>query len=154
MYKSRPNPTAAPLAGAIKYGTIAYMKPTALFAFGAALLALLGTACAPWTSPQAGRSLYGQNCVSCHGDDGRGGAQVPDLTGLAVRAGGTYPQQLVLDKLDGYARGAQVYSDVEMPNFGTLLTGRLIRVQTDRGMSRPLPERIVALDAYLRSIQQ
>jgi mono/diheme cytochrome c family protein len=120
----------------------------------AAILALSGAACSPWTSPQAGRSLYAQNCVSCHGDDGRGGAQVPDLTALTARAGGSYPQRMVLDKLDGYARGAVVYADAEMPNFGDLLTGRLSRVQTDRGLSRPLPERVIALDAYLQSIQR
>ncbi len=95
-----------------------------------------------------------QNCVSCHGADGRGGAHIPDLTALAARAGGRYPQRMVLDKLDGYARGAVIYEGVEMPNFGDLLTGRLTRVETDRGLSRLLPEPIIALDAYLRTIQR
>lgn len=121
---------------------------------GSALALALIAGCSPWTGPQAGRNLYAQNCVACHGEDGRGGAQVPDLTGLAARAGGTYPQDMVLNKLDGYARGAIIYSDVEMPNFGDLLTGRLSRVQTERGLSRPFPEAIIALDAYLRTIQQ
>jgi mono/diheme cytochrome c family protein len=130
------------------------MKPTGKIVSLAALLMLSGAACSPWTSPQAGSNIYAQNCAACHGDDGRGGAQVPDLTGIAARAGGTYPQSMVLDKLDGYARGAVVYSDIEMPNFGDLLTGRLTRVQTDQGLSRPVPERIAALDAYLQSIQR
>ena len=95
-----------------------------------------------------------QNCVACHGEDGRGGAQIPDLTAIAARAGGTYPQRMVLDKLDGYARGEVVYDGVEMPNFGDLLTGRLTRVETDRGLSRLLPEPIVALDSYLQRIQR
>ncbi|WP_296479536.1 cytochrome c [Roseinatronobacter sp.] len=130
------------------------MKSTGIYTSLAAMLVLSGAACSPWTSPQAGRNIYAQNCVSCHGDDGRGGAQVPDLTGIAARAGGTYPQRRVLDKLDGYARGAVIYTDVEMPNFGDLLTGRLTRVQTDQGLSRPFPEQIIALDAYLQSIQR
>ncbi|MCC5957561.1 MAG: cytochrome c [Natronohydrobacter sp.] len=116
------------------------------------VVALAG--CSPWTSPQAGRALYDQNCAACHGADARGGAQVPDLTQITARAGGSYPQMRVLDKLDGYARGQTVYDGAEMPNFGDLLTGRLTRVQTPSGLSRPMPEKIIALDAYLRSIQR
>jgi mono/diheme cytochrome c family protein len=118
----------------------------------APLLALL--ACSPTTSPQAGRGLFDQNCVQCHGTDARGGDTVPDLTGLALRAGGTYPQSMVLDKLDGYARGQAAYAGVEMPQFGYLLTGPLMRVELPGGMSREMPEKIVALDSYLRSIQR
>ncbi len=125
------------------------MKPYSLIAATALL-----SACAPFTSPQAGRNIYLQNCVSCHGADGTGGAQIPDLTQIAARAGGTYPQRRILDKLDGYATGAVVYSGAEMPNFGDLLTGRLARVETDQGQSRLLPERIIALEAYLRTIQR
>ncbi|NBB96794.1 MAG: c-type cytochrome [Alphaproteobacteria bacterium] len=116
------------------------------------LLALV--ACSPTTSPQAGRSLFAQNCVQCHGADATGGDTVPDLTGLALRAGGSYPQALVLDKLDGYARGQTAYAGVQMPQFGFLLTGPLTRVSLPGGMSRELPEKIVALDAYLRSLQR
>ncbi len=117
----------------------------------ALLVCLAG--CASTTGPEAGRALYAQNCVACHGADARGGAQVPDLTMIAARAGGAYPQIRVLDKLDGYARGQTAYDGVEMPNFGDLLTGRLARVQTDAGLSRPMPEAVIALEAYLRSIQ-
>jgi mono/diheme cytochrome c family protein len=118
----------------------------------APLLALV--ACSPTTSPQAGRGLFDQNCVQCHGTDARGGDTVPDLTGLALRAGGTYPQSMVLDKLDGYARGQAAYAGVEMPQFGYLLTGRLTRVELAGGMSRQMPEKIVALESYLHSIQR
>lgn len=116
------------------------------------LLALV--ACSPTTSPQAGRSLFAQNCVQCHGPNARGGDTIPDLTGLALRAGGTYPQALVLDKLDGYARGQAAYAGVEMPQFGFLLTGPLTRVTMATGRSREMPEKIAALDSYLRSIQR
>ncbi|WP_296642168.1 c-type cytochrome [Roseinatronobacter sp.] len=118
----------------------------------ASLLAI--SACSPTTSPQAGRSLFAQNCVQCHGANATGGDTVPDLTGLALRAGGTYPQTMVLDKLDGYARGQAAYAGVEMPQFGYLLTGPLTRVPMSDGMSRQLPEKIVALDSYLRSLQR
>lgn len=125
------------------------MKPVLVLA---PLLAL--AACSPTTSPQAGRSLFAQNCVQCHGADARGGDTVPDLTGLAMRAGGAYPQVMVLDKLDGYARGQAAYAGVQMPEFGYLLTGPLTRVPLPDGMSRELPEKVVALDSYLRSIQR
>lgn len=125
------------------------MKPVLALA---PLLAL--AACSPTTSPQVGRSLFAQNCVQCHGTDAQGGDTVPDLTGLALRAGGTYPQSMVLDKLDGYARGQTAYVGVEMPQFGYLLTGPLTRVPLPDGMSREMPEKIVALDSYLRSIQR
>jgi mono/diheme cytochrome c family protein len=119
------------------------------------LPAVLGlAACGPTTGPNAGHTLYQQNCAQCHGADARGGDTVPDLTGLALRAGGTYPQMRVLDKLDGYARGQAAYDGVEMPQFGFLLTGPLTRVETPQGLSRRLPEKIVALDAYLRTIQR
>lgn len=111
-------------------------------------------ACSPTTSPQAGRSLFAQNCVQCHGANATGGDTVPDLTGLALRAGGIYPQDMVLNKLDGYARSQTAYAGVEMPQFGYLLTGPLTRVPLSDGMSRQLPEKIVALDSYLRSLQR
>lgn len=125
------------------------MRPVLALSLAAAL-----AGCSPWTSPQAGRALYVQNCAACHGADARGGAQVPDLTQITARAGGTYPRILILDKLDGYAQGQTAYAGAEMPNFGDLLTGRLLRVQTPSGLSRPLPEKIIALDAYLASIQR
>ncbi len=123
------------------------------YLIAAPLLATLA-GCAPFTGPEAGRTLYTQNCASCHGADARGGAQIPDLTQITARAGGSYPQDRVLDKLDGYARGQTAYAGAEMPNFGDLLTGRLTRVQSATGLSREMPEKIVALDAYLRSIQR
>ncbi|MCC5963434.1 MAG: cytochrome c [Rhodobacteraceae bacterium] len=127
------------------------MKNTLLMSC-AAILSL--GACSTGPSTQVGQDLYEQHCASCHGADARGGAQIPDLRTIASRAGGIYPQMRVLDKLDGYARGQRAYDGVEMPDFGMLLIGPLDRVETDDGVSRPLPETILALEAYLRSIQE
>ena len=113
------------------------------------------SACAPHaTSPQAGQALFAQNCAVCHGATGRGGAQIPDLTGLALRAGGTFPRAQVLDKLDGYARGQAAYAGVQMPEFGHLLTGPLTRITSGDGISRPYPESVVALAAWLEGVQR
>ena len=111
-------------------------------------------ACTGPEIPGRGASLFAQNCATCHGADGTGGAQIPDLTRLAQGAGGVYPQVRVLDKLDGYARGQAAYAGSEMPNFGMLLTGPLTRVPLADGLSRELPEGIVALDAYLQRLQR
>jgi len=126
----------------------------ALFIAIPALLFIALAACAPrGISPMAGRALFEQNCATCHGADARGGAQVPDLTGLALRAGGGFPRDHVLDKLDGYARGQAAYSGVSMPEFGHLLTGPLTRVPSQNGLSRPFPQPIIALTAWLEGIQ-
>ena len=112
-------------------------------------------ACAPRAvSPQTGQALFAQNCATCHGADARGGAQVPDLTGLSLRAGGVFPRERVLDKLDGYARGQTAYAGVQMPEFGHLLTGRLTRTDTPAGVSRAYPEAIIALTAWLETVQR
>ena len=130
------------------------MRSSVLALVPSGALALL-VACAPQaTTPQAGRALFAQNCAVCHGADATGGAQVPDLTGLRQRAGGTFPRALVLEKLDGYARGQAAYAGVQMPEFGGLLVGHLSRVPTDDGMSRPLPEPIIALAAWLETVQR
>ncbi len=133
------------------------MKKTPLLTLIAAPVLLVAAlaACAPQgTTAQAGRALFAQNCATCHGTDARGGAQVPDLTGLALRAGGVFPQTLVLDKLDGYARGQAAYAGVQMPEFGDLLIGPLSRVETPDGMSRPYPASIIALAAWLERVQR
>lgn len=112
-------------------------------------------ACGPRsTTAQTGQSLFAQNCATCHGADGRGGAQIPDLTGLSLRADGTFPHIRVLDKLDGYARGQTAYAGVQMPEFSNLLTGTLTRVNTRDGVSRQYPEHMVALAAWLGRIQR
>lgn len=79
---------------------------------------------------------------------------IPDLTGLALRAGGTFPRTMVLEKLDGYARGQAAYEGVPMPEFGHLLTGRLARVDQGQGVTRPYPESVIAMAAYLETLQR
>lgn len=120
------------------------------------VLVLVGlVACAPQgATPQAGQALFAQNCAICHGADARGGAQVPDLTGLALRADGVFPRSRVLDKLDGYARGQAAYAGVQMPEFGHLLTGPLIRTDTQSGLSRPYPQSVIALASWLERVQR
>lgn len=129
--------------------------PRLMLIFAPALLLAVLIACAPRsTSAPAGQALFAHNCATCHGADARGGAQIPDLTGLSLRADGTFPRLHVLDKLDGYARGEAVYGGTQMPDFGHLLTGTLTRVETRSGVSRAYPEAVVALTAWLEQAQR
>lgn len=131
------------------------MKHDLILASFVCVTLVAAIACAPrTTSPQAGQALFAQNCAICHGSDARGGAQIPDLTGLALRADGIFPRQQVLEKLDGYARGQTAYASTQMPEFGHLLAGQLARVGTDDGLSRAYPEAIVAMAAWLERIQR
>ena len=118
-----------------------------------AALALVSlAACNPFAGPAAGARLYDQGCAGCHGPGAAGGPGGPDLTGLATRAGG-FPRAEVLNRLDGYGRGLTVH-EAAMPDLSYLMTGRLMHVDLGRGASRMMPERVVALAAYLESIQR
>jgi mono/diheme cytochrome c family protein len=56
-----------------------------------------------------GKQLYVQFCAACHGEEGRGDGsvssyfrvEVPDLTLIARRHGGSYPRDLVERIIDG-----------------------------------------------------
>lgn len=68
-----------------------------------------GTARAEDLSGYTGAGLYKRFCASCHGMGGRGDGPVaasfrtalPDLTGLARRAGGEFPAEQVRRIVDG-----------------------------------------------------
>lgn len=57
----------------------------------------------------SGKELYLRFCASCHGATGRGDGpvaesftvEVPDLTLIARRAGGSYPRQRIVRIIDG-----------------------------------------------------
>lgn len=56
-----------------------------------------------------GKELYERFCAACHGVTGRGdgpvsksfSVEVPDLTLIARRAGGTYPRERIVRIIDG-----------------------------------------------------
>lgn len=123
--------------------------------------ALLVAACAPEDMPEAseGRDLFMQNCAVCHGADGRGNGPVAsamdpppsDLTVLAARNDGDLPVAEILSKIDGYAQGG--ITGPSMPQFGDLFRGDLIPIDTGDGIMTPTPRKLVALLAYIESIQ-
>jgi mono/diheme cytochrome c family protein len=117
-------------------------------------------ACAP-DGRVAGRALYDQHCVSCHGADGTGNgpaaeglARRPaDLTRIAERNGGSFPMVKVMSQIDGYTRRNDHSS--AMPELGKALQeGPVVMIETADGVRTPTPANLVALAEYLRGIQQ
>lgn len=105
----------------------------------------------------SGRALYAENCAVCHGDGGRGdgpaaaGLTPPptDLTRLAAENGGVFPMVRVMSYVDGYTR-----ADGSMPEFGLLLEGQRVLVDTGDGILTPTPLPLVELAEYLRGMQR
>lgn len=128
---------------------------------GAALAAALTLgACAP-DGQVAGRALFDQYCVSCHGADGSGNGPVAagltrkpaDLTRITERNDGTFPMVRVMSQIDGYTRRNDRGS--AMPELGAALQdGPLVMVETGQGVRTPTPANLVALAEYLRTIQR
>ena len=106
-----------------------------------------------------GRAAYDANCAMCHGASGTGDGPLAgdlsvkpvNLTTLTRDNGGAFPVNRVLSYIDGYKRKAA--EDVEMPEFGLLLEGPSVPIETGEGVFTPTPRPLAALLAYLESIQ-
>lgn len=117
--------------------------------------------CAMDTSVEVGRADYEIFCADCHGADAKGdgavGALLPvppaDLTRISARRGGEFPRVEVMTVIDGYVRG-QTHGEVLMPEFGPILEGETVLVDTGDGVMTPTPERLVALADYLATLQE
>ncbi len=100
-----------------------------------------------------GAQLYGQFCAACHGNDLKGTGPAPepykappDLTTLARRNGGRFPEAQVLDILrNGVVIPAHGLAD--MPAWGT--DSRLM----DTSNPGQISQRIAELVTYLKSKQ-
>jgi len=126
----------------------------------ACALTLAGlAACTPDVTAGSGAVLYRQNCAICHGSTGAGdGAQagespVPpaDLRGLSAANDGVFPTERVMATIYGY-RGKD-YTGL-MPEFGPLLEGPAVIWKAPDGQEIPTPSTLLALTAYLESIQE
>ena len=96
-------------AGGISALGAATMRPHAALVLCFGLLSIASAAHAEDLVALSGKQLYVQFCAACHGEQGRGDGpvsssfrvEVPDLTLLARRHGGTYPRDLVERIIDG-----------------------------------------------------
>jgi len=103
-----------------------------------------------WSADQSGtttgEALYHAHCASCHGDSGRGDGLVgkalrtplTDLTTLARKNGGVFPEAVVAEFIDGQ-RDVTAHGPRSMPVWG------------QRFENHDLIHSIVD---YLRSVQQ
>jgi len=107
------------------------------------------------TSPSSGKEMFINYCASCHGKDAKGDGpaaaalkQPPaDLTMLAKRNGGKYPQDEVTSVLRGQAR-ALAHGDQEMPVWGPVFW------KMSQGHEEIVQMRVANLNRYIESLQQ
>lgn len=106
-------------------------------------------------NPKDGATIFKQDCAVCHGVSAHGDgpaakdlkAQPPDLTKLAKRRGGTFPNGYVLDVLRNGVQ-APAHGTVEMPVWGPMFD----TMSHDNATQSKL--RIISLVNYLKSIQE
>lgn len=132
------------------------------FALGLFATGMVLAACADEEMPDAtdGARLYAQNCAMCHGPAGRGDGELApelatapaDLTTIAARNGGVFPRARILSVIDGYHRARM--PGQEMPEFGLLLEGETVPMDTGDGVMSPVPRPLAALVTYLERIQR
>ena len=135
------------------------MKSLARFLVPAALLATLPLAApsedlSSYTAPQ----LFQRFCASCHGREGKGDGPVapffklapPDLTGLARRSGGKFPDERVQRIIDG-REVVTPHGARQMPVWGL----ELAMAAGDTPQGRQQAEKSIAmLVDYLKTIQK
>ncbi|WP_323771226.1 cytochrome c [Antarctobacter sp.] len=105
-----------------------------------------------------GAEVFAANCAYCHGDTGQGDGPLgvdlpvspPDLTGLAVANGGSFPAERVMETIHGYPgkfhRGS-------MPEFGQALKGPVVEWRAPSGEIIMTPKGLLDVVAFVNSLQ-
>lgn len=105
--------------------------------------------------PGSGKQLYGSYCALCHGPEGKGGGPFspqlkvwpPDLTQLAKKNHGIYPEMHVTEAIDGeFAKPS--HGSAEMPIWGPVFRNMA------HGHKDSAQLRITNLVRYVESIQE
>ena len=102
--------------------------------------------------------LYQVSCSGCHGREARGDGpvslfltvKVPDLTRIAARRGGVFPEEEIFRIVDGQA-DLRSHGPRHMPVWGYEFFGD---DQDDEAAHRKASERVKGLVEYLRSLQR
>jgi mono/diheme cytochrome c family protein len=109
----------------------------------------------PATYVPPGRQIYKEYCAACHGAEGRGNGPVArslrkppaDLTTLAKRHGGAFPEEYVTNVLR-FGLGFSAHGSSEMPVWGPIFQ------DMQQHNEAAVRQRIKNLSEYLESIQQ
>ena len=129
-------------------------------------LLLLLAACTPGEGPfregsaAEGALFFAANCAACHGADGQGGGPASggldpppaDLTRIAARHGGAFPQDFVMSTIDGFHRAGP--EGTAMPTWGLDAFGPVAVVELQEGVGTPVPLGLLALSRFLEGIQR
>ena len=107
----------------------------------------------------AGKTLYMQHCMSCHGVDGRGDGPAAvrlsttpaDLTQIAARRDGVWPALEVMEILSGYSRNTQPRDD--MPVIVDILDHEMSEFDPGNGKPFLMPTKLIEIADYLESRQ-
>jgi mono/diheme cytochrome c family protein len=132
----------------------------------AVIASILSVTAAAWaqTSVGLGRADYRDNCASCHGPSGKGDGPVhsflikppSDLTTIARRHGGKFPQELMWEVIDGRWSGeGGPHGSREMPVWGNEFKSRAMAMPGDSATTAEWSarNRIVSLLKYLETVQ-
>ena len=125
--------------------------------------AILLAGCTPSLDEQVtatrGAQVFAENCAACHGANARGASDLPtatgtapDLTLIAQRNGGTFPEIETMATIYGPAYHQS--RGTIMPEFGAGDLGPLVVVEVEEGVGTPIPADLIALSEYLQSVQQ
>ena len=106
---------------------------------------------------EVGAGLYTTYCASCHGVDARGDGPAasalrtppPDLTGIAARRDGVFPESSIAKMMDGRF-DLPAHGSREMPIWGARLAEEIPGFATGDEVARG---RIASLLEYLKSLQ-
>jgi mono/diheme cytochrome c family protein len=132
------------------------------------LAVVMGSACAtaredsPIPDPdpllvEVGAELFATYCASCHGVDARGDGPAAsalstprsDLTRIAARSGGVFPESAIAKKIDGRFN-VPAHGSREMPIWGARLGDEIPGFATGDEVARG---RVASLVEYLKSLQ-
>jgi mono/diheme cytochrome c family protein len=106
---------------------------------------------------EVGAGLFETYCASCHGVDARGDGPAasalrtppPDLTGIAARRAGVFPESSLAKMIDGRF-DLPAHGSREMPIWGARLAEEIPGFATGDEVARG---RIASLLEYLKSLQ-